>query len=78
MFRKTNVCSGLYFGHRKPILVVLIMGYLERWCRTISELIALCNAKSIHGKMLKKKAQEIKHLNISVYYSLGFHDKVNV
>lgn len=54
------------------------MGYLELWCRTISELIAMCNAKSIHDKMLKKKPQEIKHMNISVYYSLGFHDKVNV
>lgn len=72
------VFRALFFRHRKPILVVLIMGYLELWCRTISELIAMCNAKSIHEKMLKKKAQEIKHLNISVYYSLGFYDKVNV
>lgn len=63
---------------KKPILVVLILGYLELWCSTISELIAVCNAKSIHEKMLKKKAQEIEHLNISVYYSLGFHDNVNV
>lgn len=74
----TNVCYGLYFGQQKPILVVLILGYLELWCSTISELIAMCNAKSIHEKMLKKKAQEIEHLNISVYYSLGFHDNVNV
>lgn len=78
VFRMTNVCYGLYFGQQKPILVVLILGYLELWCSTISELIAMCNAKSIHEKMLKRKAQEIEHLNISVYYSLGFHDNVNV
>lgn len=53
------------------------MGYLELWCRTISELIAMCNAKSIHEKMLKKSERD-QTLDISVYYSLGFHDKVNV
>lgn len=58
VFRKTNVCYGLYFGQQKPILVVLIMGYLELWCRTISELIAMCNAKSMHEKMLKKSARD--------------------
>lgn len=42
-------------GQQKAILVVLILGYLELWCSTISELIAMCNAKSIHEKMLKKK-----------------------
>lgn len=74
----TNVCNGLYFGQQKPILVVLILGYLELWCSTISELIAMCNAKSIHEKMLKKKPARDQTLDISVYYSLGFHDKVNV
>lgn len=68
VFRKTNVCSGLYFGHRKPILVVLIMGYLEIWCRTISEFIAMCNAKSVHDKMLKKNARD----QTLEYFSLLF------
>lgn len=57
-----------YTFKSRPILVVLIMGYLELWCRTISELIAMCNAKSIHGKMLKKSARD----QTLEYFSLLF------
>lgn len=65
----TPMCSERQMCHRKPILVVLIMRYLELWCRTISELIAMCNAKSIHDKMLKKKTAKDQTLE---YFSLLF------